>query len=93
MSSKRARTAISSSLKWEICEYNDKFSNETYSNIAQYFNQKDSALNLERSTISKILKKKEQWLAITDTSVTVFRHKKVKFPLLDKAMQLWVEQV
>ncbi|CAG8804624.1 26853_t:CDS:2, partial [Racocetra persica] len=33
-------------------------------------------------------------MAITDNEANkaVFRHKKVKFPLLDKAMQLWVEQ-
>ncbi|CAG8703455.1 1458_t:CDS:1, partial [Dentiscutata heterogama] len=28
-----------------------------------------------------------------ETSMTTFCYKKVKFPLLDKAMQLWVEQV
>ncbi|CAG8550242.1 12913_t:CDS:2, partial [Dentiscutata heterogama] len=32
-----------------------------------------SALNLERLTISKILKEKEQWLAITDTSITNYQ--------------------
>ncbi|CAG8448436.1 304_t:CDS:2 [Scutellospora calospora] len=39
--------------------------------------------------------KKEDLLAIdnNETSMTTFRHKKVKFPLLDKAMQLWVKQV
>ena len=34
-------------------------------------------------------------MSITDNeaNIAVFRHKKVKFSLLDKAMQLWVEQV
>ncbi|CAG8766374.1 11826_t:CDS:1, partial [Ambispora leptoticha] len=71
------------------------YPNETQLNIAQYFNQKYLALNLERSTISKILKKKDKWLAIPDNeaNTAVFRYKKVKSLLLDKAMQLWIEQV
>ena len=95
MSNKRAKMAISNSLKCEICEYSNKFLHTTQSNIANYFNQKNSGLNIEHSMISKILKEKKKWLAIdnNETSMTTFRHKKVKFPLLDKAMQLWVEQV
>ncbi|CAG8785211.1 937_t:CDS:2, partial [Racocetra persica] len=92
---RRAKTAISNSLKREICEYSNKFSHEIQSNIANYFNQKNSILNIDRSTISKILKEKKKWLVIenNETSMTTFRHNKVKFLLLDKAIQLWVEQV
>ncbi|CAG8669435.1 14398_t:CDS:2 [Gigaspora margarita] len=52
-------------------------------------------INLEHSTISKILKEKGKWLAIVKDNTTsdTFCHKKIKFLLLDQAMKLWVEQV
>jgi hypothetical protein len=41
------------------------------------------------------LSQSDKWKAIinTEDSVKTFRHKAVKFPLLDQAMNLWVENV
>ena len=52
-------------------------------------------LTIDRSTISKILLQSDKWTAIinTEDSVKTFRHKAVKFPILDQAMNLWVENV
>ncbi|CAG8480239.1 29592_t:CDS:2 [Racocetra persica] len=58
---KRPRTAISESLKHEICEYSQKNPNEKQADIAKHFNSKDSSLNLDRTTISKILKDKSKY--------------------------------
>ena len=62
--------------------------------IANYFNSKYN-LNIDRSTISKIMNKKDKWLSIEGKEVSdkIFKHRKVKFPLLDEAMGFWVEQM
>ncbi|CAG8824635.1 15142_t:CDS:2, partial [Racocetra persica] len=54
-----------------------------------------SNLKLDRSMVSKILKNKSKWLMVTkdQLSSTIFRHKQVKYPLLDQSMRIWVEQV
>ncbi|CAG8757688.1 4430_t:CDS:1, partial [Dentiscutata heterogama] len=64
-------------------------------NIVQYFNQRDLALNHDCMTILKILKDKDKWLVLVDNQANmgIFRYKKARFPLLDKAIQLWVKQI
>ncbi|CAG8499675.1 18202_t:CDS:2 [Racocetra persica] len=56
--------AVSESLKREICEYSQKNLNKKQADIAKHFNSKDSSLNLDRTTISKILKDKSKYLWI-----------------------------
>ncbi|CAG8483267.1 30455_t:CDS:2 [Racocetra persica] len=92
---KRTRTTVSESLKREICEYSQKNPNKKQIDIAKHFNFQNSSLNLDRSTISKILNDKSKWLAVMDNQLnfTIFRRKQVKYPLLNQAMCLWVEQV
>ncbi|CAG8643251.1 3127_t:CDS:2, partial [Acaulospora morrowiae] len=92
---KRARTAISDSFKNTICQYSLTNPNQTHQQIAEYFNNQDVKINLDRSTVSKILKNKDRWLAVVENQAVaeIFRHRKVKYPLLDKSMQLWIEQV
>ena len=41
-------------------------------------------LNIDRTTISKIINKKDKWLHVEGGSKTVFKHRRVKFPLLEK---------
>ncbi|GBC11696.2 jerky protein homolog-like [Rhizophagus irregularis DAOM 181602=DAOM 197198] len=63
--------------------------------IANHFNEVYPNLTIDRSTISKILLQSDKWTAIinTEDSSKTFRHKAVKFPILDQAMNLWVENV
>ena len=51
-------------------------------------------LNINRTTINKIWKSHEKWLAVLSTSQTphIFRHRSVQFPEFDKAMQIWTSQ-
>ena len=92
---KQQRSAVSDDLKHQICEWSEANKNKTHQDIANYFNETCSNLNIKRSTISKILKESDKWKAITDTEVSAqtFKHKGVKFPMLDQAMNLWVENV
>ncbi|CAG8600923.1 1672_t:CDS:2, partial [Scutellospora calospora] len=94
-SQKRTRTAISDYLKREICKYSQSHPHVKQLDIANHFNSQDPNLNLDRTTISKILKDKSRWLAVADdqSSSITFRHKQVKYPLLNQAMKLWIEQV
>ena len=63
-------------------------------NIADHFNEIHPNLNINRSTISKILLQSDKWKNINaENSVQTFRHKEVKFPVFEHAMSLWVENV
>ncbi|CAG8854222.1 36559_t:CDS:1, partial [Gigaspora margarita] len=91
---KQKRTAISYSLKKEICLFHQKNPNKTQSDIKDEFNSKYQ-LNLDRSTISKILSNKEKWTNLTsnETDDIIFRKSRVKHPSLEKALSIWVNQI
>jgi len=57
---KRTRTAISSDIKKEICEYMTSNGNAKQCDIALFFNTKYNELNIDRSTISKIWQNHEK---------------------------------
>src|SRR4051812_2405828 len=92
---KQHRSAISDEVKRQICEWEAANKNKRHIDIANHFNEIYSNLTIDRSTISKILSQSDKWKAVisTEDSVKMFRHKAVKFPLLDQAMNLWVENV
>ncbi|GES86601.1 tigger transposable element-derived protein 6-like [Rhizophagus clarus] len=94
-SAKRTRTAISENIKQQICVYatKSKNKNKTQQQVADYFNQQNPGLHIDRSTISKILGKKSKWHALVSTSASkkTFRHREVKYPQVEKALGLWVE--
>ena len=91
---KRSRTAISDDIKRQICEWAEENENKTQGEIAKYFNEKYS-LEIDRTTISKILSQRDKWKAVIENEISdkTYRHKAVKFPLLENAMNLWVENV
>ncbi|CAG8538061.1 15180_t:CDS:2 [Dentiscutata heterogama] len=65
--------AISQYLKQKIYEYNENNSNKTQEDIANHFNSQISNLNLDWTTISKILKNKSKWLAITKSQLSLIQ--------------------
>ncbi len=91
---KKTRTAINIDIKKEICEYMVANPNINQGDVASYFNAKYKNLNIDRTTINKIWKSREKWLAVLSTSQTphIFRHRSVQFPEFDKAMQIWTSQ-
>jgi hypothetical protein len=50
----QTRTAISINIKKEICEFMVANPNITQSNVALFFNEKYTGLNIQRTTINKI---------------------------------------
>ena len=45
-------------------------------------------INIDRTTISKIINKKNKWLHVEGGSKPVFKNRRVKFPLLEEAIKL-----
>ena len=89
---KQKRTAISDEIKHEICEFHTKNSHLSHIDIALHFNQLHN-FDIKRTTISKILKDKGQWLsAITNPPIPTYKHREVKCPLLEEALSIWVKQ-
>lgn len=83
----RIRAAISINIKKEICEYMLANTNIKQADVALYF-------NVDRTAVNKIWRKREKWLAILpnlQTSHTFCQHP-VRFPELDKALQIWTSQ-
>ena len=68
---KKIRVAINDKLRYNICVYNEKNSNHIHKEIAEYF-QKNFQIELEHSTIFKILKDKKKWLVITDNNCRLY---------------------
>ena len=62
--------------------------------VASFFNTKYAGLDIQRTSINKIWKDRQKWLAILSTSQTActFWQRSVQFPELDKAMQIWTSQ-
>ncbi len=91
---KKTRTAISIDIKKEICEYMVANPDVNQSAVASFFNTKYAGLDIQRTSINKIWKDRQKWLAILSTSQTActFRQRSVQFPELDKAMQIWTSQ-
>ncbi|GES83093.1 CenpB-DNA-bind-domain-containing protein [Rhizophagus clarus] len=90
---RQRRSVISDDLKHQICEWSEANKNKKHHEVAQFFNEKNPNVKIDRSTVSKILKEKDKWKAVVSAEVSnkTFRHRKVKFPSLDHAMSLWVE--
>ncbi|CAG8774112.1 3640_t:CDS:1, partial [Racocetra persica] len=60
---KQHRTAISDDLKHQICEWSENNKNKKHHEIASYFNENHPNLSIDRSTVSKILKESDKWMA------------------------------
>ena len=91
---KQHRSAISDDVKRQICEWSTANQSKRHEDIAKHFNEMYPNLKIERSTISKILAQSDRWKAVNSgDSAQTFRHKEVKFPVLEHAMSLWVENV
>ena len=56
---KRSRSQITDSIRKEICNYAQKLTKKKHQPIADFFNDKYSTLNIDKSTISKVLKEKD----------------------------------
>src|SRR4051812_22841114 len=92
-STKKTRSSLTKKQCKEICIYASKYPGKNQTEIASFFNIQ-WVKNMDRSTISKILKKKEEFLAIEDNSIYALskRSCQVKVPQLNEALRIWVGQ-
>jgi Tc5 transposase DNA-binding domain/Fission yeast centromere protein N-terminal domain len=88
------RTKLSKIQGKEICLYANQYKNATHEQITAYFNQKYQ-WSLHRSTVTKILSKRQTYLAIEEYNISgkIFRFRKVKFPQLNEALSIYISQV
>ncbi|CAG8672808.1 20648_t:CDS:2, partial [Gigaspora rosea] len=92
---KKTRSRISDKQKKEICEFAKMNPSYKQHQIANEFNQCYPDLKMDRSTVSKILKKTDEYQQIEDNlqAEKTFRHRSVKYPMLELGMNMWVERV
>ena len=68
MEKKRKRSPLSKGHYKEICLYKKNHPSLTHIQIANTISEKYSELNIDRSTVSKVLKKSDEYLIINDES-------------------------
>ena len=85
MSSQQSKKRVQLSIdnKREICEYAKQNSTLNHADITKHFNNKYN-FNINRSTITKILSRKEKWLNILSTKQdpSTVRQRSAKYPKL-----------
>ncbi|CAG8833174.1 38514_t:CDS:2 [Gigaspora margarita] len=92
---KKKRSRLNNAQRKEICKYHVKNLSAKHHDIADEFKRRYSELNLDRTTVSKILKNKDQYLHIEENTVIQNRYKNrgPKYPSVEKAINIWVSQV
>lgn len=71
--------------KKRICLYHANHSNARQEDIAELF-------GVERSTVSKILKNKEEWLNVDENAVPAVKYRPSKFPIVEALMANWLQE-
>ena len=91
---KKTRSRLSNAQRKEICEYAKARPAARHQDIADEFMRKNPTLKLDRSTITKTLQKSEQYLYLEESPViqNQCKNKLPKYPLLETAMTIWVNQ-
>ncbi|CAB5360689.1 unnamed protein product [Rhizophagus irregularis] len=84
MSTKRKRVNLSAGQKREICEMKERDPHIQNVELAQKY-------NVGKSTITDILKESERWLTITESQENVKKFREPKWPQLEDALGLWVD--
>ncbi|CAB4495022.1 unnamed protein product [Rhizophagus irregularis] len=84
MSTKRKRVNLSAGQKCEICEMKERDPRIQNVELAQKY-------NVGKSTITDILKESERWLTITESQENVKKFHGPKWPQLEDALGLWVD--
>lgn len=91
---KKTRCRISDKQKKEICEFAKKNPIFKQQEIASVFMERYPGLKIDRSTVSKILKNADKYQFNDDLHAEeTFRHRSVKYPMLERAVNMWIEQV
>ncbi|UZO04719.1 uncharacterized protein OCT59_025090 [Rhizophagus irregularis] len=84
MSTKRKRVNLSAGQKRKICEMKERDPHIQNVELVQKY-------NVGKSTITDILKESERWLTITESQENVKKFREPKWPQLEDALGLWVD--
>src|SRR5581483_2115583 len=84
MSTKRKKVNLSAEQKCEICEIKEKDPRVHNIELAQKY-------NVGKSTITDILKESARWLTITESQKSIKKFREPKWPQLEDALSLWVD--
>ncbi|CAB4442651.1 unnamed protein product [Rhizophagus irregularis] len=84
MSTKKKKVNLSAGQKHEICEIKERDLRIQNVELAQKY-------NVEKSTITNILKESERWLTITESQKNIKKFRGLKWPQLEDALSLWVD--
>ncbi|KLO03863.1 hypothetical protein SCHPADRAFT_897490 [Schizopora paradoxa] len=79
----KTRKQLDGRFKKEVCEYAARHPDTLQEKLATQF-------EVDRSTISKILKSKEKWLSIGEDAKDVVKHRFAKFPAIDFLLIPWL---
>jgi Tc5 transposase DNA-binding domain len=94
LKTQKTRGRLNDLQKKQLCEYSKKNPNAKHHEIAKEFMNKYPGLQLDRSTVSKILKNQDLYKNINeDIAENTYRHRSVKYPRLELAMTIWVQQI
>src|SRR5687767_9767108 len=80
----KKRTILSAAQKRELCETKENEPNLSNVALAQKY-------NIGKSTVTDILNEKERWLAISGDQGNIKKFRGPKWPQLENALSLWVE--
>ncbi|CAB4401203.1 unnamed protein product [Rhizophagus irregularis] len=77
LENKRSCSAISDDIKRQICEWAEANKNAKHAEIAKHFNEKYSHLEINCSTVSKILTQRDKWKVVLDNEISnrTYKHK------------------
>lgn len=81
----RKLNSLTAIKKKELCEYKNANPLKTHENIAELF-------EISKSTVGDILKNKDKWLAVTESSpdANKKRDRAGEWPQLEEALVIWV---
>ena len=85
---KRRHFEITNAQKRELCLYKESHGKVTQQGLVDHFSDK-WGFKIGRSTVSDILKKKDQWLSITSQEADQTRARCPKQKSLEKALYIW----
>ena len=83
---KRKRVILSAAQKKELCETKEK--NPEISNV-----ELAERYHIGKSTVTDILHEKERWLTILEGQENVKKFRSPKWPQLENALSIWVDNV
>lgn len=77
-----ARKTLTDNDRRKMCQYHEEYPNVKQTEIGAIF-------GVERSTVSKVLRQKEKFLAADDGSQSSLKRSKGKFPDIERALSIW----